>query len=452
MWQQHFFSTPQHAEHVSGTLIKMAQNLWINAKTEEMPPFLARAIQLAKMHGFDNLHKRASMMLANALFMLGRVQESSRCLETLESSGIDAHDVYFYTIYCKLQGNIFAVHGAKAKAYEHFDRAVDAVKRSQDMPQSSGIITDYASRALGLGDIERAKLLREEALLIARRNHSGWFIPYYCLRYADILTRMGHHEIAREYVLEALSSDASAPLLEMTVSAVGIPLALQLGDESLLVRCTRPAAVELALRSKELARVGTISAAFAQLYAVQGNHHKTRFLLDRALEIVTYVDEALDLPLAVARFGTQRQFVRARALLEQRCDYPSSDVAQACIALFDAFASKRKHQITTMQRHAMEAVERFEILQWHGYADLARTLAPHLALRTREPLVPSIAGQLTTREEQVVALVLKGRKNREIALELKIREHTVEKHMSSIMMRLGVRSRHQLAEAHTDSP
>ena len=53
---------------------------------------------------------------------------------------------------------------------------------------------------------------------------------------------------------------------------------------------------------------------------------------------------------------------------------------------------------------------------------------------------------LTKREEEVAELVLKGLTNRAIARELWISEHTVESHMTSIMNRLGIRSRHQLVD------
>jgi DNA-binding NarL/FixJ family response regulator len=48
------------------------------------------------------------------------------------------------------------------------------------------------------------------------------------------------------------------------------------------------------------------------------------------------------------------------------------------------------------------------------------------------------------REQQVAELVLQGLTNRAIADALSIKERTVESHMTSIMSRLGVRSRHQL--------
>ena len=55
------------------------------------------------------------------------------------------------------------------------------------------------------------------------------------------------------------------------------------------------------------------------------------------------------------------------------------------------------------------------------------------------------AGPLTGREQEVAALVARGRSNRAIADELVISERTVEKHVANILARLELTSRTQLA-------
>ena len=47
------------------------------------------------------------------------------------------------------------------------------------------------------------------------------------------------------------------------------------------------------------------------------------------------------------------------------------------------------------------------------------------------------AGPLTRRELQVIALVSAGRSNREIAAKLVVSEHTVHRHISNILRKLG---------------
>ena len=60
------------------------------------------------------------------------------------------------------------------------------------------------------------------------------------------------------------------------------------------------------------------------------------------------------------------------------------------------------------------------------------------ALASRTP-----DGELSAREREVLSLLVKGRSNREIALQLGIKEATVKSHVSVILMRLDVSDRTQ---------
>lgn len=55
------------------------------------------------------------------------------------------------------------------------------------------------------------------------------------------------------------------------------------------------------------------------------------------------------------------------------------------------------------------------------------------------------AGVLSAREREVVALLAKGRSNREIGEELVISPRTVDTHVTNVLNKLGVRTRAQVA-------
>ena len=73
-------------------------------------------------------------------------------------------------------------------------------------------------------------------------------------------------------------------------------------------------------------------------------------------------------------------------------------------------------------------------------------LAPEAAARLmREVRAPDSPEPLTERETEVLRLLARGRANKQIGSELFIEEKTVKTHVSSILRKLGVRSRTQAA-------
>ena len=59
----------------------------------------------------------------------------------------------------------------------------------------------------------------------------------------------------------------------------------------------------------------------------------------------------------------------------------------------------------------------------------------------QRPLPPKTPRRLTERELQILDLLRRGRKNREIARELGISESTVHKHVQNILEKLHARNR-----------
>ena len=56
-------------------------------------------------------------------------------------------------------------------------------------------------------------------------------------------------------------------------------------------------------------------------------------------------------------------------------------------------------------------------------------------------------GELTEAERRIALLVAEGRRNREVAAELYLTEHSVETALSRIYRKLGIRSRGELGRA-----
>jgi len=77
-----------------------------------------------------------------------------------------------------------------------------------------------------------------------------------------------------------------------------------------------------------------------------------------------------------------------------------------------------------------------------------RVFPSHLVVRRKTPVdtePPSGYRRLTTREREVLALVVEGRPNKVIARELGMAEATVKVHLKSLMRKLNVANRTQAA-------
>ena len=440
--------TSHQAENAIRMLWNVTSQMWIESQTQESLQLREKAVEIAERFGTERLRKKATLKFISYLMHMGRFSEASEYLDRLQIT--DSDSIKTQTTYYWRRGFIAAANGLTAEAYEQFETAVQRAMHDSELGQPM-ILRDYAIAAMALGDIEKAQTLCERSLLVVRRNRMGWYIPLFCLDYANVLARQGQQMHARGYLLEALASNSPAPVVEEHIAAIGIPIALLLNDDSMVEKCSRFNAIEIAFRSREPALIGPIASSFACLFAKQNQLSKAQAILHRAIEYVTYVDESLDFPIAIAQHGLLSDVPAARALLTRRLQLPSAEVAQACLALVDALVARRKRK-REVKMLAAQASAQFEQLRWYAYADLARSLIPASAppvprrIDSEMPLAGALL-TLTDRESQVVELVLRGFTNRAIAQHLAIREHTVEKHMGSIMGRLGIRSRHQLADA-----
>jgi DNA-binding CsgD family transcriptional regulator/tetratricopeptide (TPR) repeat protein len=115
---------------------------------------------------------------------------------------------------------------------------------------------------------------------------------------------------------------------------------------------------------------------------------------------------------------------------------------QARSLLFLGRAQRRYRKWAAARRSLEEAAELFEALGSDGWAEQTRAELERTGARR-----PVTKGGLTPTEERVARLAAAGLSNKEIAAELVVTVYTVEKHLSHVYAKLGVRSRGQLARA-----
>jgi DNA-binding CsgD family transcriptional regulator/tetratricopeptide (TPR) repeat protein len=451
-----YLATPGDGARAVGAILNIARQLWIDARTKETIPILAQAIQIAEKIGDRELWIQANLVMCNYCSILGRYEEASQFLNSVGKIG-NGHSTSIRVKYYKERAAEASTRGEAAKVYRYFQRILPIIEEGNSLYGLVTLWDTFRQHALTLGNIERAKAYVERALLVARQHNFIWYIPFLCLKYADVLRFLGQTSSAYGYLSEALSFDARAPILEQALAETGIPLALQMNDEVTLQKCTKPSVLTRVFKSGAPEDIGPVVANFAKFERLNGNRETAQRLLHEAVEVVTPVPYGWELPLEVARQGADADIPPARVLLEARTAFPHSAVPRTCLQLFDAYVAQREGNYSAMHVHARGAVKGFETLRWHLYADEARLLLPGRTQTAQPESVHSLPfadlqATLTVREQQVAGFVLRGMSNRAIASELSITENTVEKHMTAIMTRLGIRSRHQLAAAIENIP
>ncbi|HTU82148.1 MAG TPA: LuxR C-terminal-related transcriptional regulator [Candidatus Acidoferrales bacterium] len=438
---------PESAKKAVDILLLKARERTLEGKIAAARSLLLEAIRIAEASGNASLRKLAYGTLSGRLLASHEYEEAATCLRAMGSVSED-DDATIQVLYYRLRGNLAAGRGDAEGAIAEFQRAVAAAQRDDDLVRAVVVWSSYGFNAMTLGRTGLALSCYQHAVFAARRFRIAWLTPFMCLELADMLFKLGDYSDAYEYLRQCLQYDAQAALLDSVFTENGLQIAMHAGDRDAIARCTRPGVVSEAFVSGEPSTVGAVAGAFAEWHVRSGRPDEARRLLHRAVGHVNAVATIWELPIAVARFGVPSDLPKARRLIESRAALPNADVARACLALFDAYALKRAEG--AFEAAAREAIRRFETLGWRHLAGLARALLPAGSVpASAHPFDVRSDGEsmLTAREREVAELVRKGMTNRSIAAELHISEHTVDSHVRSILGRLGLRSRYQIAGA-----
>lgn len=164
------------------------------------------------------------------------------------------------------------------------------------------------------------------------------------------------------------------------------------------------------------------------------------------------VAEAADGRQAVELFRQHRPDI---TLMDLRL--PGMGGAEATRAIRQEFPTARIIVLTTFDGdediyRALQAGAQSYLLKGMSYDELLDAVrsvhagARRIPAAVAERLAERMAGQeLTSRELQVLELIVKGRSNKEISTDLSISEATVKSHINSLLGKLGVSDRTQAA-------
>ncbi|MEO6836124.1 MAG: AAA family ATPase [Candidatus Tumulicola sp.] len=247
---------------------------------------------------------------------------------------------------------------------------------------------------------------------------------------------------------------------------VALPIAAYLagayGDETLLRRFDEDHIRHARANPAELDSLLVIGAV-AGLLASKGARGDAQADLLRAVKLVEYAaPEAMYVLINAAEILPESQHDRIVTLARLAAG-SGNEVAVATEALVRATIAARRGSASEAQRYGRQAAKAYEAFGWPLLEGSAHAAAGDTALAlslyercgaigfvrrlesARVETPDDAFSALSSRENQIVALLARGLSNTEIAKDLNVGGKTVEKHVSSVFRKLGLRSRSQVA-------
>lgn len=329
-------------------------------------------------------------------------------------------------------------------AYAAFREASERAVAASDFTFAACSLERFAHHAILFGDTALAAEVLDEAVTLSAAHALSWWM----LRCASSAARlaMDTGDLERACSLLALAAPHARERDERALLApIGILVATEKRDEAAIAYWTSPEIVEAALTARD--RNSAIWATIALLSEGSMSDVRVMTALRRALMQSLGSSEIVEIFSLAARYaemhearlaanaltalvGTDRQYIKAHVLLAR------------------AHVLVRSGERAAGIDHAGDAARTFNAMglrRWMNDA-MMLLLRPEKEGGERRRRGRTDGAILTGREQQVAQLIRRGASNREVASALQISEHTVERHVSSILGRLGLRSRWQIGD------
>lgn len=304
----------------------------------------------------------------------------------------------------------------------------------------------HARHALLFGDVETARAAIAQAIESAESHGLARWLVRCVATAARLALENGDMENAAYFIERGRAAASSSDELAL-FAATGAQLAVELGDDDALAQWISDELLHVALRSDDVsAAIESTIAALTGSAAAASDFDLAR-ALRRALAQAGNAASAAELFTVAARYGQPEE---ARFAVDALAGVFAPDRAylRAHRLLARAQLLVRSGERAESVDAAGDAARAFSAMGLRRWTNEAMRLlvSQEPAGDRRRPRVRSSGSALTEREEQVAHLIRRGARNREVAIALQISEHTVERHVSSILGRLGLRSRWQIAD------
>jgi DNA-binding CsgD family transcriptional regulator/DNA-binding transcriptional ArsR family regulator len=268
---------------------------------------------------------------------------------------------------------------------------------------------------------------------------------------AIIQTRAGRFHLARELVERGLAIPEPTTTAPIALAAAGISAGHALGDDDLVQRCAPERIVEAAFASNINSTLGRLAGPYARWLHGQGDTTQAAAVLSRALAAIAAALGATETFLAAAEFGSRQTREAAYGFIPHLDALSHLQLYAATASHLRAYQSVALGRTAASRAHATQAAHCYRDLGWALHEaraleladDRDRCAAQYTAMEATADL--RRIDPLSTREREVAALVANGSANNRIAKTLAVSQRTIEKHLTSIYAKLGLRNRAELA-------
>ncbi len=346
-------------------------------------------------------------------------------------------------------GTVLAWSADAGGTYDSFRAAHDRAFTAGLFDLAVAARERLAHHALLFGDVATARRAIDDAIALAQTHRlSSWLLRSLAAA-ARFALDAGDLESSAQLLTRGRAA-ARSPEEVALFAATGAQLGVELGDDGALRMWSSPEILEVALRSEraDAAISATIAGLIAAVPPVRGV--PSAIALRRALFQAAGDAGATELFSLAARYGDLDEarlgVDSLRALVAPNRPYLRAH--QLLARAHFLFRSNERGGWVDCAGDAARAFSAMGMRRWTN--DAMRLLVTQEPSGERRPRGRLAGSALTGREEQVAHLIRRGARNREVAAALQISEHTVERHVSSILGRLGLRSRWQIADPKKD--
>lgn len=443
----HIWKEKNNAEKAGDCMRFLSRLWWFEGNTEKAEAYARQAIDTLP----DQHYSRArAMALSNMSQLKMLSDESEECIGCGEKAIALARELGDAEILCHALNNVGTVYAriqpSRRKGNEFLQKSLDIALRNSYQEHVARAYTNLGSSAVVMKDFVFAKQILEKGIQYCEERDLDSWSAFLHAEIARLNMEKGYWKEALEIAENLLNNKGQMRLAKIEALVVIARIKMRQGERDVLPLLNE--AKTIAFEAMELQSIIPALAASLEYEWITGKYFIEDKDLDHVIEMIgskgnIYENGELAFWLFKARkrivalrescpgyqIVKESSAVKAAAVWKQLgCPY------EQALALFEGNESNKRMAITIVRKLGADAV--YDKMKFLMRALGIRNIPRGIRQTTR-----SNPAYLTTRELDVLQLLKEGLQNKEIGERLFISAKTVDHHLSSIFLKLGVNSR-----------